>query len=368
MTDWDVMLVSHEASRTGAPRVALNTAEWLVKAGLKVVVVARTPGPMMEEFRSIGAAVYIEPLYSVRILLRRFKPTKRFAKVIESWAAIILLHRLRPKKIYLNSVLSLSYAKASINTNTPTIVHLHETGVLLEGGLNRYAFDDHEASKITWIACAHQATQLLCKRYPGIQALHWPSCVDEKKIQLSAQSSRPILPENFLLGVGKGNRGKGFDIWLRLCRSITETPGYEKINFLWAGKIEEADLLESDIDKKIRNRFQFIGELSNPYPIMEKAMLLTVTSRTEASPLVTLEAQALGVPVVAFDVGDIKDQIPPHHLVRAENEAELLATVLQVLNEQPPALAFDNSRHGIAVARQRSLELLALTPHSRIDA
>lgn len=360
MTDWDVMLVSHEASRTGAPRVALNTAEWLVKAGLRVVVIARTPGPMVEEFRSSGATVYVEPLYAVRILLRRYKLSKPLARFVENLAAKILLDRLRPRKIYLNSVLSLSYARAALKNSTPTIAHLHETGALLEGGLNRYALDDHEARQITWIACARQATKLLNERYPGIKSLHWPSCVDEQILKQSAQSSTPsrLLPKNFIVGVGKGNKGKGFDIWLRLCRSLTATPGHQKLNFVWVGKIEEIDLTELNPDEELASRISFLGELANPYPVMKKAMLLTVTSRIEASPLVTLEAQALGVPVVAFDVGDIKDQIPSHHLVRAEDETELLVTVLQVLNEQAPVLAFDNSRHGIAVARQRALALL----------
>ncbi len=359
MTDLDVMLVSHEASRTGAPRVALNTVGWFVKAGLKVAVVVRTPGPMVDEFRSSGATVHVEPLHVLRILLRRFKPSKQLARFVENWAARTVLHRLRPKRVYLNSVLSLSYAQASLETSTPTIVHLHETGALLEGGLRRYALDDHEASQITWIACAHQATQLLSERYPDAHALHWPSCVDERQLQQSARSFDTPLPEKFILGVGKGNKGKGLDIWLRMCSSITAYPEHDDIKFLWVGNIEESGLLELHTTDETRSRFLFLGELSNPYPVMEKAILLTVTSRTEASPLVTLEAQALGVPVVAFDVGDIKDQIPPHHLVHAGNEAELLATVLQVLNEKPPVLAFDNSRHGIAVARQRALDLLS---------
>lgn len=367
MTAWDVMLVSHEASRTGAPRVALNTVEWLVDAGLKVLVVIRSPGPMLEEFRSSGAAVYIEPLYALRIVLRRFKVTKNLAGRVENLAARIVLHRLRPNKTYLNSILSLSYAKESLKTNTPTIVHLHETGKLLDGGLCRYKLDANEASRITWIACAHQATQLLSERYPDAQALHWPSCVDEKKVGQLAQSPGPLLPRNFILGVGKGNRGKGFDIWIRLCQALARTPGHEELNFVWVGNIEEIYLARLNSDDQLASRISFPGELANPYPVMKKAMLLTVTSRTEASPLVTLEAQALGVPVVAFDVGDIKDQIPPHHLVRAENEADLLTKVLQVLNEKPPVLAFDHSRHGIAVARQRALALLGQPPHPRID-
>lgn len=368
MTDWDVMLVSHEASRTGAPRVAVNTVEWLVKAGLRVVVIVRTPGPMMKEFTSIGASVYAEPMYALRILFRRFQTTKKLARLIESWAARIIFWQHRPNKVYFNSVLSLSYANEAIKCKIPVIVHLHETGELLEGGLRRYPLDAKQASQITWIACAFQATQTLMERYPGNNVLHWPSCVDQETIRQSATLPHPPLPNKFILGVGKGNSGKGFDIWLRLCRSLATSQDLKDIDFVWAGHIEKSTLDEVKIGHEIKNRIFLLGELSNPYPVICNAILLTVTSRAEASPLVTLEAQALGVPVVAFDVGDIKHQIPPHHLVRAEDEAELLLTVQRVLNEQPPVLAYDNSRHGIDVARRRALQVLAHNTHPRIDS
>lgn len=367
MIAWDVMLVSHEASRTGAPRVAINTVEWLVQAGLKVLVVVRSPGPLMEEFTSIGATVCVEPMYTLRILCRRFQAGKKLAGLIEKWAARTLLQRYRPKRIYLNSVLSLSYAHEALNYNTPTVVHLHETNALLEGGLRRYTLDAKEANKITWIACAHQAIDAVVQRYPGNTVLHWASCVDENNIQKLARSTKPELPENFILGVGKGNHGKGFDIWLRLCQTLERNSEFKHICFIWAGEIERNLLEESNLNFDIRRKIFFLGELSNPYPVMQKALLLTVTSRAEASPLVTLEAQALGVPVVAFDVGDIKDQIPPHHLVPAEDEDALLLTVQRVLHEQPPVVAFNNSRHGISVARQRTLELLAQNTLPRID-
>lgn len=365
MTNWDVMLVSHEASRTGAPRVAVNTVEWLAQAGLKVMVVVRSPGPMMSEFTSVGACVCVEPMYALRILCRRFQATKKLAGIVENWAARTLLRRYRPKKTYLNSVLSLSYAREALKCKTPTVVHLHETGDLLAGGLRRYTLDTKEASQITWIACAHQAKQALLKRYPGNKVLHWPSCVDQDNIQQSARTAKPDLPDNFILGVGRGNNGKGFDIWLRLCQKLEKNPDFKHINYVWAGKIEKSIIENSKEITKIYNKFSFLGEMSNPYPVIQKALLLTVTSRTEASPLVTLEAQALGIPVVAFDVGDIKDQIPPHHLVPAEDEEALLLTVKRVLHEQPPVVAFDNNRHGIAVARQRALDLLAQKPLSK---
>ncbi len=368
MTDWDVILVSHEASRTGAPRVAVNTVEWLIQEGLKVMVVVRSPGPMMREFTSVGANVCIEPMYVLRIIFRRFQATKKLAKLVENLAAKFLLSRYRPKIIYLNSVLSLSYARAALNCNTPTIVHLHETGSLLEGGLRRYTLDSKEADQITWIACARQASQSVSKKYPGNTVLHWASCVDANNIEKSAMLTKPDLPKNFVLGVGKGNKGKGFDIWLRLCQTLEINPEFKHLNYVWIGEIEKNLLEESNHNLNIKNKFFFLGELINPYPVMKKAFLLTVTSRAEASPLVTLEAQALGVPVVAFDVGDINDQIPPHHLVRPEDEEELLATVQRVLREKPPVLAFDNNRHGIAVARLRALNLLAYNTHPRIDS
>ena len=59
----------------------------------------------------------------------------------------------------------------------------------------------------------------------------------------------------------------------------------------------------------LSERVYFLGFRSDAASIMRSLDVLVVPSRTEGSPLVTLEAMAAGVPVVASAVGGIPDQI-----------------------------------------------------------
>jgi glycosyltransferase involved in cell wall biosynthesis len=127
---------------------------------------------------------------------------------------------------------------------------------------------------------------------------------------------------------------------------------------VWLGELQDKEMLETELKIEYSSRFHFLGELKNPYPVIRKARLLTVTSRAEASPLVTIEAQALGTPVVAFDVGDIRNQIPINHLVKADDEISLLQIAQDVLKSSSPVLKFDSDYNGSPVAKRRTLNFI----------
>ena len=52
---------------------------------------------------------------------------------------------------------------------------------------------------------------------------------------------------------------------------------------------------------KIADKVHFIGTQKNPFPYLAGAKFLTLSSRTEAFPMVLIEALALKCPVVATD-------------------------------------------------------------------
>ena len=57
----NILLITHELSRTGAPIVVLDTAKVLVKNNYFVTVISLKDGPLMEEFINIGVPVIIMP-------------------------------------------------------------------------------------------------------------------------------------------------------------------------------------------------------------------------------------------------------------------------------------------------------------------
>lgn len=80
----------------------------------------------------------------------------------------------------------------------------------------------------------------------------------------------------------------------------------------------------------------FLGRLSNPEAMakLETADVLVIPSRNEGSPLVLIEALALGKTVVAFNVGNVADVLNRPELgyvVREETPEALAEAILQAL-------------------------------------
>jgi glycosyltransferase involved in cell wall biosynthesis len=90
-------------------------------------------------------------------------------------------------------------------------------------------------------------------------------------------------------------------------RVVTQFP---EAHFVIAGDgplRQELAALAEDLD--LGSRVHFLGFRSDASALMRSLDVLVVPSLTEGSPLVTLEAMAAGVPVVASAVGGIPDQI-----------------------------------------------------------
>jgi glycosyltransferase involved in cell wall biosynthesis len=101
---------------------------------------------------------------------------------------------------------------------------------------------------------------------------------------------------------------KGVANFLRAAARVA--PQFPEAHFIVAGdgplRQELAALTE---DLGLRERVHFLGFRSDASALIKTLNVLVVPSVTEGSPLVTLEAMAAGVPVVASAVGGIPDQI-----------------------------------------------------------
>lgn len=87
-------------------------------------------------------------------------------------------------------------------------------------------------------------------------------------------------------------------------------PRFPEAHFIVAGDGPlRQELVALAEDLGLRDRVRFLGFRSDASALMASLDVLVVPSLTEGSPLVTLEAMAAGVPVVASAVGGIPDQI-----------------------------------------------------------
>ena len=135
--------------------------------------------------------------------------------------------------------------------------------------------------------------------------------------------------------VGRLSEEKGLHYLIRaMARVCCRFPG---VKLLVAGSgVMENSFKSLAKTEKVADAINFLGFQDNPFRIMEQIDLLILPSRTEGCPIVVIEAMAMGVPVIASNVGgvpelvtnDVGTLVPP-------KDAEALAKSITNLLEQP---------------------------------
>jgi glycosyltransferase involved in cell wall biosynthesis len=307
------LVVSHEGSRTGAPRVAIEVLQALHADEWDRRVVLRWPGPLGDEFAANSEKVVTEPLRRLRVLLRKMRPTRTLATRLEVWSAALVIRWQRPDVIWCNTVLSACYVRPGLRRGRGVILHAHESREWMSQVLQRYDLDQYW-QRITLVGCAPRVCVDLAAltRQPLTEVVCLPSVPDRDRIlELARRGEDPALPvRGMLVGAcGAANHGKGVDLWLEMVARVASGAADLEPHFVWIGADAPMNFDEWATDHDLRQRVKFTGSLKNPYPSLSALDVFTLTSRADSFPMVVLEAMHLGRPVVAFAVGDVPNQI-----------------------------------------------------------
>lgn len=143
-----------------------------------------------------------------------------------------------------------------------------------------------------------------------------------------ARGETPVL-----VAAGRLTRQKGFDLLLRALPAVVEQlPG---LRVLIAGEGPERRALTGQAARlQLQERVRFLGERGDLAVLFAAADGFVLPSRDEGSPYVLLEAMALGLPIVATDVGGVRALLDGGSnglLVRAGDPPALAAALLRLL-------------------------------------
>lgn len=148
-----------------------------------------------------------------------------------------------------------------------------------------------------------------------------------------------IKPGRFVLFLGRLHRRKGVDVLLDAWQQLPATLPHGTAQLVVAGDGEEqSSLAEQARQCGIANQVCFVGRVAGDAKtwLLQNALVLVMPSREwEAFPLVLLEAQAAGTPVVGTRIPGLEDLVVPGHtgwLVDAERPAALAATLAEALD------------------------------------
>jgi glycosyltransferase involved in cell wall biosynthesis len=326
-----VLVVSHEASRTGAPRIAFLVAQSLVQHGDEVRVVLRRPGPLEGEFAGV-APTRVEPWYRVRRRLWRISGCRILALAVDTAFAAATIIRARPHVVYLNSTASVVYARPAIWLRRHVVVHSHESATVASCFI-RPARADRLLSRSTLVACSSSVQHALAE-VAGVDVssiVLVPSVPDAAVVRSLAEGPLPqeFSPDDIVVGCcGSVEHRKGADLWLEAARRVRAALPDCSVRFLWIGTVDDPELVASAPPGV------FVGPSANPYPYMARFDIATLPSRDDPFPLVVLESMALGKPVVAFAVGAVRDQVGPGGILVEPGDVEAFAdAIIELLTD-----------------------------------
>jgi glycosyltransferase involved in cell wall biosynthesis len=162
-----------------------------------------------------------------------------------------------------------------------------------------------------------------------------------------ARARMGIDPEAFLVGwVGRLSAEKGVDVFLDAIPLLSDL----KMGYAIVGDGPERSLLEERLGEgEGREDVRWTGGLQGASKLFGAFDLFVLSSRTEGTPMVLLEAMAAGVPIITTRVGGVPDLVSEQEaiLVRPSDPTALAAGIRAAFDDM------EKSGQRVLAARRR---------------
>jgi glycosyltransferase involved in cell wall biosynthesis len=208
--------------------------------------------------------------------------------------------------------------------------------------------------------------------FAATQVMHLPNGIDCAKF--GAPPDRSFLAK---LGLPDAALTIGTVATLRaeknLCRLLRAFAALRRNRADWLviiGDGPERDAIEAEANRLgVAERTILTGAIDRPERLLGRFDVFALSSDTEQMPYSVLEAMAAGLPIVATDVGDLKDMVARANkpfIVPRDDEARFTASLDELLRDAPRRAAIGRSnqhnvgaKYGVATMFERYATLFA---------
>ena len=275
-----LLVIAHEATRTGSPRVLLELLRYSVaRLDAPVAVRLLAGGPLSDELLSVATA----------------------PDGAEVPAAVLVNGALAADEL------------GRFAPGVASLVYVHEEGEALR-----------TLGADARIGLAERANRVLCvseRSRDGLIELGVPRERIAVLAPVVVERSRPTHEaieqarhacgvsgtDRLVLGCGEAGWRKGADLFVAVAHGLAAS---SEARFAWVGRRGRSfgRVLDHDTaELELADRMRWIDEVEDASPFLAAADLLVMTSREDPQPLVPLEAAMMGTPTVGFAVGGLVD-------------------------------------------------------------
>lgn len=336
---------------TGVSQAALDVALALSQrcSELRIRAWVPTQLPLEVDGRKLLRCVWepVSPLTAARsVLIGEAPPRALFEHTRRA-----RLHSARPRELPVLEVVNglgahALFSAANRNTHTPRLLVVHESP--------RHFDEPRRLDKTGALAALRSyehrvyVSQRGQKEWDSLAGLdpagsfYIPNCVHEQRVTWVLAQARSDLrhrlgyPANRIqvVCVGQVSARKGQDLLLDALEAVPPAAADIQLDLVGDCSSDWARALRARVaGSQLARRVRFLGQVGDVYERIYAADLLVLASRAEASPLVVLEAMALGTCVIAADVDGIGEQVVDEEtglLFHRDNLQELTGCLLRL--------------------------------------
>ena len=313
-----IVVVSHEASETGAPILALNICSGL-KNRANIIVILLKRGKLENKFLENCVALLQKkrgPMFD-RLLIDQLNRITR---------------NKAPKYAIINSIVSAEYIQPLRSSGIPTLTLIHEFSSYIRplnqlGNVAIWSDKLIFSSKLTLQSVIDNFPSLLESK---VQILPQGRCKTinnkmEDAVNKSRDEAKDFLDklqddELLILGAGQIQPRKGVDLFISVADQVRQYSTGKKYRFAWIGSgydpINDYGVsiwLEDQINRSGLSEIVSMLENSPSYiDLIKRTDIFLVTSRLDPFPNVAIDALSAGKPVLCFEkacgVSDLLEQ------------------------------------------------------------
>lgn len=353
-----VVIISHDASKTGAPFVALNIAKTLAcNFKKKVVTVLIQGGPLENQFKECGIVINLSHVSLNSIEIKEKALADRVFRALAD---------LGVSKCICNTVLGGMLMSFIEKNNFSCINLIHEQSESIKK--NNYVEATNNildySNKIVFSSnfvrkdFEDNFRKTKSEIYVRPQGIFLNNLFRDKKEEASILLRKKLRIENtarIILGCGTGSLRKGVDIFFEIASRISCDTKSGKCYFLWLGEWEpklKIELLKRAKDLGFFHKLILIDFENDPSVFFAGADVFLLPSRQDPFPSVVLNAMDAGTPVIAFDKGGGAPEI----LVNQQGIIVSYLDVFAMGKELSNLLNNKNTYNNISIKSKKAVE------------
>jgi glycosyltransferase involved in cell wall biosynthesis len=305
-----ILVLIHEASRTGAPITGWNIVHRL-RGQLNVVVILMREGRLEKAFGEVAQAV-VGPVGN------------HIADPVEaSSLARRLMETYRPLYAIANSAETRFLVPGLIKEAVPVVALVHEFSSRLPAGSLQALYENateivfpanivRSASEIDYPFLRLRQTHVLPQGHSEVPRSHGVTD-DLRRAEEDRIIGSRLRPDGadgdiVVVGIGYVEWRKGIDLFIAAATAVLACQTNPPVRFVWVGDgyhspaaMEVSSYLSEQIARSgLGGRFNLVGGVDNVECIYKNADILFLSSRLDPLPNVAIDAALHGIPVVCF--------------------------------------------------------------------